>query len=167
MNQSLVKDLFTYKDGNLYWNDDRGTNKLKGKKAGYINKIKSKKAGSYQQRAVIGIKGKMHLAHRLIYLYHHGFLPEVIDHKDGNPLNNKIENLRECTQTQNCQNKMKVSDTPGAKGVSWHELNKKWYVRLRIDGIRRYFGSFDDLELASLVADEARAKYHGEFARNA
>lgn len=59
---------------------------------------------------------------------------------------------------------MKPNNT-GIKNVSWEAAKQKFRVALQVNKVRKFFGYFDDLELAELVAVEARAKYHGAFAR--
>ena len=153
-----ANDLLEYKDGNLYWKNHK-YKKLNGKKAGTL--VKS--SGYYMVRCF----GKAYLNHRLIFLMHHNYLPEIIDHIDGNQLNNKIENLRPSTPSTNQYNSKKpITNTSGIKGVHFDKNQKKWMVKLRINGIQKFFGYFKDLELAGLVAQEARQKYHKEFAKN-
>jgi len=66
----------------------------------------------------------------LIFLYHHGYLPKFVDHIDGNKKNNRIENLREATKSQNAMNqKVSTRNTSGIKGVMWHKRDKKWFVQ--------------------------------------
>ena len=61
---------------------------------------------------------KLFLLHRLVFLVHQGYLPEIIDHMDGNRTNNSIDNLREVTRSQNMMNsKMNKKNTSGYKGV--------------------------------------------------
>jgi hypothetical protein len=156
--QELVRELFDYCDGVLYWKTSRGKSKA-GKVAGKIN------SKGYH---AVGVNKKLYLAHRLIYLYHHGILPKYIDHVDGNKLNNTIENLRECTLAQNSANsKAQKNNTSGAKGVFWIKRIKSWQVSLSVNGKRKHIGNFKDFELAELVAIEAREKYHKDFARHA
>ena len=93
--QKQVKDLFTYYCGVLIWNLPRAGVTV-GKSTGYVDKL------GYM---CTGVNGKVYKTHRLIFLYHHGYLPKEVDHKDGNPLNNKIENLRECSRSENIRNK--------------------------------------------------------------
>ena len=57
-----------------------------------------------QRYLKICIAGKSTSLHRMIFLHQHGYLPKCLDHIDGNRENNKIENLREVTQQQNCLN---------------------------------------------------------------
>lgn len=105
--------------------------------------------------------------HRMIYLWHHGYLPKTLDHIDGNRENNKIENLRQATQQQNCLNrKHKSTSKSPYKNVYWHQAMNKWTVAMKVDGNRKRFGYYDDIELADLVAMEARDKFHGQFARH-
>lgn len=157
INQQLLHDLFTYKDGELYWKVAPCKSVAANQKAGYFNK-KYKK---------IKIKHKSYFAHRLIYMMFHGYVPEFIDHIDNNPENNRIENLRPATRQQNNSNaKLRMDATSGAKGVNWHKKQQKWNVRVSINGKRQNIGAFDDHELAELVAVMAREKYHGAFARH-
>lgn len=150
-NQTTIQSLFEDKDGGLYW-------RKTGKKAGTLHRTK------YIQ---VGIDGKSYNAHRLMFMLHYGWVPEVIDHIDGNRSNNKIENLRPATWTQNLQNmKLRPNNKSGCKNVSWSSAKQKWAVQLSINGRQRNLGRFDDLELADLVATEARNKYHGAFARH-
>lgn len=152
--QDYVKQLLEYRDGELYWKVSRGKAKV-GAKAGYLNQI-----GYFQTQ----VNGKLYLNHRLIFLMHHGYLPQYLDHIDGNTLNNKIENLRAATLTQNQYNrKLNKNNSSGVKGVWWRKDIKKWRVSFKINGKEKSFGVFDNLELAELVAQEARTKYHGAF----
>ena len=100
--QAQVKDLFEYKDGNLYWiKKTHPSVRIDiGDKAGTI--LNKKQGRGY---IVIKVNKNSYLAHRLIYLYHHGYMPEFIDHIDGDQGNNKVENLRPCSAVQNQYNR--------------------------------------------------------------
>jgi len=92
-------------------------------------------------------------------------MPLEVDHIDADRHNNQIENLRAATSAQNQRNKpLQRNNTSGHKNVRW--ANGKWAVELKINGKAKYFGRFEDLELAALMASEVRDKYHGEFARH-
>jgi hypothetical protein len=137
---------------------------------GIFTRLKNnKQTGSLTKRGYlhIGINNKRYYAHRLAWLYVYGNFPKhMIDHINGNPLDNKISNLRDVQQVNNMMNyKLPVTNTSGVKGVTWHKVNKKWRVRFKVNKKDVDFGLFDDFELASLVAVEARTKYHNEFAR--
>ena len=152
--QKYLKELFDYKDGNLYW-------KIKKAKNTIIGSIVSTLSHGYIR---VRIDGKAYFAHRIIFLYHHGYLPLEIDHIDKNPLNNKIENLRECSSSQNKYNtNLRTDNKSGIKNVRWRDDRKKWEVRLWVDGKRKYFGHYFDKEVARFVAETMRYKYHKEF----
>lgn len=122
----------------------------------------------------MSVNGKPVPVHRMVFLWHHGYLPKIIDHIDGNRCNNRIENLREATQSENCLNsKRRSTSTSPFKNVYLlryknHQPNWKqsWVVSITVDRRRKYIGSFEDIELAGLVAAEARDLYHGAFARH-
>jgi hypothetical protein len=100
-------------------------------------------------------------------LFHHGYIPKIIDHIDNNPANNRIDNLREATQQENCFNsKKRKHNTSGYKNVVWHDSGKKWAVRLFINGSNKHFGLYFDKEIANFVAETMRYKYHKKFANN-
>ena len=110
------------------------------------------------------IKAKCFKAHRLVFLYHHGYLPECVDHIDGDKTNNKIENLRAATKEENCHNqKIRSTNKSGYKGVKWVEHCKKWQVEVCKNYKQLRFGMYEDLELAGLVAIEATELIHGRF----
>jgi hypothetical protein len=154
--QQLLKELFFYDNGTLFWKiTGYGVNA--GDSAGRI-------AGNGYLDT--GINNQRFKNHRLIFCLHHGYFPEVVDHIDGNPLNNKIENLRECSKSQNMWNSKKpFTNTSGHKGVSWSKTAKKWEVYLKKYKKKISFGYFHDFELACLVSDEAKLLYHGKFAK--
>ena len=150
--------LFDYIDGGLYWKNPTHGKAVKGSKAGFINEI-----GYYQ----ISIYGKKFREHQIVYLMKNGFIPKEIDHINGNRTDNRIENLREATRTQNMYNKPAYkSNTSGSKNVSWKAKINKWQVAISYEGKRKYLGVFEDFEFAELVATEARNKYHGEYANH-
>lgn len=151
---------FEYRDGGLYWKNNRGSQLCKGKLAGASNSKGYVKVRIREIGQTIG-------AHRIIFAMHHGYAPEFVDHIDGNPGNNHIENLRAATKAENNRNaKLPITNTSGIKNVHWHKKNKNWFVSLSINNRKRFFGSYADVELAELVATEARNKYYGAFANH-
>ena len=153
-----AKDLFEYRDGGLYWKVQRGRVQA-GTKAGTL------RLDGYNQ---IRYAGKYWLEHRLVYLWHKGDFTGYIDHINGVKTDNRIENLRLATHGENQHNqKRNCKNTSGAKGVSRASRNDKWQVRVKVAGRTKYFGCYADLELAELVAVEAREKLHGQYARHA
>lgn len=159
LSQEYLQSLFDYRDGNLYWKKLIKQNQVK---VGDIAGTKHPNGYVY-----IHIKNKNYVAHRLIFMLHHGYLPEFIDHINGIRSDNRIENLRPVTKSQNSLNaKLSKSNTSGVKGVCWDSDTKKWLVQVTINKKQKKIGRYDDLELAELVAIEARDKYHKEFANH-
>lgn len=88
----------------------------------------------------------------------------VVDHIDGNGLNNRRSNLRIATQNQNKRNSaLFASNTSGLKGVSWHKKSLKWRAQIGHNNKKIHLGSFDAKEDAHAAYCEAAIKYHGEF----
>jgi len=154
VDQEYIKNLFDYSDGKLFWKLKKSDKIKIGQEAGTLRK------NNYKD---IRIDGKNYRTHRLIYLYHYGFIPEYLDHVDGNTLNNKIENLRPATVKQNSYNRTKqVNNTSGYKGVYLHKATKKWVAYC--DG--NSLGYYNTPEDANIVVKNFRNNKHKEYARN-
>lgn len=156
MTQNDLIDTFFYKDGQLFW-------KLKKQ-----NVTIGRPAGCYDSKGygVITINGKIYKSHRLIFLYHHGYIPEYIDHIDGNIKNNSIENLRPCSKSENSCNRGKQSNnTSGIKGVTYNKKLKKWRAQCGKNGKNYYLGVFDDIKDAELTVKSFRDTIHDVFSR--
>jgi hypothetical protein len=84
--------------------------------------------------------------HRLFFYWKYGYLPDLVDHKDRNKLNNNIENLRELTKSENNKNadKRKNGATSKHKGVSWNKNERKWEARLKLNGKHLFLGYFNN-----------------------
>lgn len=88
-----------------------------------------------------------------------------VDHRDGNGLNNRKENLRLCTNHQNSMNKKKHRKWSSKyRGVHWHKKSKKWYAGIRVKGNRIHLGVFKDEIDAAEAYNEGAIKHFGEFA---
>lgn len=91
---------------------------------------------------------------------------DEVDHKDGNSLNNRIENLRICTHKQNARNVgIRPSNISGYKGVVPSRNKNGWVAEIKVDGKQIYLKTWKTPEQAAVAYDEAAKKYFGEFAR--
>jgi len=86
----------------------------------------------------------------------------VVDHINHNPLDNRRNNLRIATPSQNNWNTRKKSGT--YKGVGWVPMISKWYSRIRYRGKNRNIGNFIIEEDAARAYDKAAIVAFGEFA---
>jgi len=112
----------------------------------------------------ICIDGKYYRAHRLAFLVSHGYLPEFIDHINGDPSDNRIANLRPATKTQNNQNRCRnANNTSGFKGVHFHKAAGKWNVQISENGRLKYLGLFELLFDAVQTYNAKAMRIHGEF----
>lgn len=149
-----VREVFDYDEetGELIW-------KIKPCKKVNIGDV----AGSVNNRGykLIGYKGKLYRAHRLIWAYVHGsFPPEQIDHIDGNPSNNRISNLRAVSSQENLKNqKLPKNNTSGITGVVWKKNASKWQARIKINWKQIYLGIFNDFFEACCARKSAESKY--------
>ena len=158
LSQDLLHELFKYRDGILYWKNSVGNQVTAGSPLGTM-----RDNGYLQGR----INNKFYRVHRLIFLYHHGFLPDLIDHIDGNRANNQIENLRRADSSQNAFNsKIPSNNTSGVKGVSWNKEKKKWKAECQHYKKRQLLGYFQTIEDAQIAVQSFRVTAHGEFANH-
>lgn len=157
----LLKHLFDYdkETGNLIWKRAVAKRIKVGDIAGHRCKV----AGYITVR----INKKSYYAHRLVFLMHKGYLPKTIDHINGDPADNHIENLRAASTQQNQHNRrMSKNNTSGYKGVSWNNSLKKWYAYIHLESKRIHLGTFNTAEEADAVVRKAREELHGTFANH-
>ena len=89
-----------------------------------------------------------------------------IDHMNNNKLDNRKQNLRLCSPSQNGSNmKIPKSNKSGFKGVSWNKQHKKWSAYIYKNYKHIFIGSFEDKQEAALAYNKAATVYFGEFAR--
>lgn len=121
--------------------------------AGYAMTYETGK--SHKERKII-------LMHRLINNTPEGF---DTDHVNGDRLDNRKENLRTATRSQNCKNKgkSKVDSTSMFKGVMWDKKSKKWRAYIYDTGRNIYLGLFELEKDAANAYNEASKNLHGVF----
>ncbi len=142
-----------------------GNGNFAGSVVGYRPKNPNSRSNRY---VTTKIAGQHYTVHRLIFLYHHGVMPDQIDHINGDSLDNRIENLRPCVASENsCNRAVFKNNTSGYKGVSWNARNKRWFAYVDSNRVRTNIGYFDSVEEAAQAAAQSRNNLHGDFARHA
>lgn len=143
--------------GDFVWLKDTAKHKLTGKKAGF-------EANGY---LYVGIFGQRVLGHLLAWMLTTGEIPlNFIDHKNGNPLDNRWSNLRAATRSENNRNsKVRRHSSLGVKGVQTGR-SEKFTAKIQFDGRQVHLGTFETMEEASKAYEAAANKSYGEFARS-
>lgn len=129
LTQNYVKEVLDYRDGQLFWRNKKG-----------------KLAGSAPSNAYaywrIGIGNRIYTLHKIIYFWHTGEFPKLIDHKNGNKLDNRIENLRPATKQENEINSNKSFGNSGFRGVSKIESTGRFRAYIVKDNKQIHIGVF-------------------------
>lgn len=167
LGQTILKKLLHYepKTGAFIWlprGDRRWDSRHAGKSAGYLWRARALGV-AYR---MIGIFGYPFYAHRLAWLYMTGKWPtKQVDHTDGDGLNNRWNNLRQATNSQNHANiGPRRDNTVGLKGVT-RVRGKRFQAQITVRGNVRYLGTFKTPEESHAVYHAAAMGAFGKFAR--
>jgi len=184
MTQQFLKETLTYsEDGNFYWKVDRPVEHFAtlrgyrvymalyaGKFAGKVavNEVymEGRKPLRDAREILFSYKGekKKFPTHKLVYLYHHGYIPDIIDHINGDYLDNRLENLQELNlQLNTSKASMFSHNSSGYRGVRYRKRDNKWIVNIKVDGKGYYVGQYKDLEYAAEVYNYVSKKIFGEY----
>ena len=160
-----LKEYFDYNPdtGIIIWK--KTTNPLikVGAEAGH-ERVKTKNL-AYRE---IKFNYTQYKAHRLAYYMYHGIDPRNndIDHEDRNGLNNKINNLRLATRSDNSKNRsMAENNTSGVTGVTWDKKRGRWRAQLKLNGKHKFLGYYLNIQDAEQARKEGEVKYFGKFRR--
>lgn len=149
ISKDLVDEWVEYKDGSLYWKKSPNWSIKIGAALGTLNK-------GYLRSIICGTKI---YNHQLSFLINKGYIPECIDHIDGDKLNNRIDNLRDVSFKQNAMNKKHRSNNQsGFKGMSKHKNG--WQAEIS----KKYIGLYQTPELAAAAYNERAKIEFGEYA---
>jgi HNH endonuclease len=156
-----VLDFFRYDpvDGYLYYKIPNGARRVVGTRAGHVNK---------QGYRTIRWNRRTLCASWIVWMYHTGEWPkDTMDHINNVRLDDRIENLREATRSQNCMNKKSFWKKPrsGFRGVKILNGRKRFQAVIKAGTGTHYLGTFDTAEEAAKIYDIGARRYHGEFAR--
>ena len=144
----LTQDKFAIVDAEDY-------DRLSEHKWHVMKCVRTEYAGSYQD-------GKYILMHRvLLNAPHH----RIVDHRDGNGLNNRKHNLRLCTHQENLYNQRpRLGGTSRFRGVCWRKTRRKYETKIQKNGKRYSLGYYHDETEAAVVYDIKAMELFGEFA---
>jgi hypothetical protein len=150
--QDYIKSVFKYENGQLYWLGNR-QGAPKNTPVGSIS------SGGYLSCM---LDGKHYLLHRLIYLYNHGYMPENVDHINGDRKDNRVENLRAVSKSGNQQNMRVAYSTNKANllGAFYSKQTKKWFSRICVSNKRLWLGTFKTPEEAHHAYIKAKRELH-------
>lgn len=154
-----VKECFHYEpsSGKLTWKISKARCVKIGQEAGWM------RSDGYRQVEVDGTK---FLVHRLIYFFIEGkFPPKEIDHIDGNKSNNRWNNIRACSRSENMSNAgPRRNNKLGIRGVYYDPKRRRYITRIRKGCTKKYIGSFKTKEEAARAYQEEQSKIFGEYA---
>jgi len=142
--------------GDLYW---RGLDhKPKYIQTRYANKKISGSVSNGYKR--VKINGKHIFAHRIAFALYYGAFPsKYIDHINGDTLDNRIENLRECSLSNNQRNKrLNKNSTTKYTGVGFHKMSGRWRAYASDKGKQVHIGNHDDFYDAVKAREEYSMK---------
>lgn len=160
----MTKPSFEYVDRLLSYDPQTG---IFTRKVSRGHRKKGAVAGTLNKYIVIRIDNVGYPAQDIAWLLYYGEWPEnTVDHRDLDKTNNRINNLREATNSQNNYNRPKqTNNTSGYKGVYWNKSCNRWQAYVQAEGKRIHLGVFVDPVEAALAYNSAALKLHGEFAR--
>jgi len=140
-----LQDFFTSQDGKLY------------AKKGYCNRVKAGQevgCDNGQGYLVVMCRYKLYMVHRVIYFLETGSWPKgVVDHVNGNTLDNRIENLRDVSQGKNTRSygPAHKDSTSNYRGVHWFKRDSRWQAQIYCKGKKHHLGYFDCEREAALM----------------
>lgn len=171
-------DFFTYDadTGNLIWKH-RDLCSFANERMGKVwnTRFAGKVAGGMSGNGYLNIvvNGLRCPVARVVWEMHKGALAkgEYVDHVNGSKTINRIDNLRKCSNTENCRNSRRPkNNTSGFKGVTRAMDGGKpgkWIAQITVDRNHIHLGRFDTPEKAHDAYCEAALLHHGQFARTA
>lgn len=153
LQQKLLRELRYDAETGQFFRACDGRVKKAGEKVGHFNK-----ALGY---VTVNWNGGNKYAHRLAWLYAHGYFPKYIDHINGDRADNRLCNLREATQSQNLQN---ITEKPYQRnpvvGASFVKRICKWSSQINVNGEKKRLGYFDSADEAHSAYVAAKAIHH-------
>ena len=160
LTQERLKEILRYdpETGEFHWRIRVKKNHRAGDLAG---------CSVRSEHCSIRIDGRNYRAHQLAWLYVNGeWGRPLIDHRDGDPFNNRLSNLRLATHANNAANRARLrNNTSGFKGVSFDRRRSVWMAQITKNGRRYFIGRYPTAEDAHAAYVAKARELFGEFAR--
>jgi hypothetical protein len=156
MTPDLARELFSYDDktGQLFWKSHPSLGRLVGREA-----CRPSLKGYF----FISFKGKVLLAHRIVWMVAYGEIPNgMIDHANGDGRDNRLENLRLATRSQNAFNSRQTRALSGVRGVR-ATRSGTFEAAIKNNNRSIHLGTFKSLDAASAAYRSAAIEIYGEF----
>ncbi len=154
ISQSRLKEVLEYDPltGAFTWRKTRGR-AAAGSVAGCVN---------HSGYCMIRVDGYAYYAHRLAWLYTYGEFPDgLIDHINRDKTDNRLSNLRVCSNMENGQNaKISSANKSGTTGVFFNASRQKWMAQIMVARKNVHLGFYESIEDAIRVRKEAEARLH-------
>lgn len=159
MEVSDIQREFIIREDDLWWRDPRGR-RSSDSPAGGIDT-----SNGYR---VVNFMGGKRYVHRIIFALRHGYMPYEVDHINGVKTDNRVENLRAVTSSQNKMNvKIRKDNTHGEKGICFHNgRNKPWQAVIQFNCMKKSLGYYHTLDECKAARRAAEDKYFGEYAHD-
>jgi hypothetical protein len=156
--------------GKLYWLprpiemfQPTKTRSQEGSCAAWNRRFAGKQALIYQHPSghMYGKVLEVHIsAHRVIWCLVYGYWPNVIDHINRQPSDNRLCNLRDGSHKDNCRNfPVRRDNKWGRVGICWNEKHPRWWARITVDGKTFSLGFFKSFDAACKARDLAERKH--------
>lgn len=153
----MLHEIFCLSDDfKILWKNPPSNRVKVGFEAGWTN------SQGYRMVSAFGVELR---GHRVVFAMVNGRWPnDLLDHKDGNKLNNNPENLRECSDSENVRNMAKPShNTSGFKGVGFCKQTGRYTAWIWKDNKKIWLGRHETIEQARRAYMDASKIYHGDF----
>ena len=153
-----LRSVLEFRDGVLYNKVFRSSHAVAGKRSA------SPWVNGYM---AISIKGVKYLEHRIVFYMVHEYFPKTVDHINGDKTDNRIENLRAATYSENqCNVPLASNNVSGHKGVTFYKRINKWRAQIAFRKVVKHLGYFETKELAVEFIELARDMLHNNFANH-
>ncbi len=157
-NYVIIKDFEIYSVSNL--------GNIKNNKSGHVLRPSLSSNGYYRITLCYNGKRNYKCIHRLVA---ENFLEnledkEIVDHINNNRIDNRVENLRFVTNSENIMNSSQSrNNSSGVKGVSFQKNKNKWHAQICVNRVRIHIGLYETIEEAQHARILAARKYQGEY----